>query len=209
MLAGRIADAAAACRLVLGRDHDRSVTGPVRICLGHVLLAQGHVHDALRELERAAESPVLTGAESAAALAWAGYARLWLGDLDGAWAEAEEARVAAVSADDHLSVSVAMATLTRVSEFRGRLQDALQIIDEAVRLADLSPGQARKPLPGPGNPRAHPYRARPARGGQVRAERWPANQRGPRRPLAVACLPGVPFIRAPDRRGMGRCHRRT
>ena len=141
MLAGRIADAAAACRLVLGRDHDRSVTGPVRICLGHVLLAQGHVHDALGELERAAESPVLTGAESAAALAWAGYARLWLGDLDGASAEAEQARVAAVSADDHLSVSVAMATLARVSEFRGRLQDALQIIDEAVRLADLSPGR--------------------------------------------------------------------
>ena len=141
MLAGRIADAAAACRLLLGRDHDRSVTGPVRICLGHVLLAQGHVHDALRELERAAESPVLTGAESAAARAWAGYARLWLGDLDGASAEAEEARVAAASADDHLSVSVAMATLARVSEYRGRLQDALQVIDEAVRLADLSPGR--------------------------------------------------------------------
>ena len=141
MLAGRIADAAAACRLVLGRDHDRSVTGPVRICLGHVLLAQGHVRDALRELERAAQSPVLTGAESAAALAWAAYARLWLGDLDGAWVEAEAARVAAVSADDHRSISVAMATLARVSEYRGRLGDALQIIDEAVRLADLSPGR--------------------------------------------------------------------
>jgi DNA-binding CsgD family transcriptional regulator len=117
------------------------VTGPVRICLGHVLLAQGRVHDALRELKQAAESPVLTGAESAAALAWAGYARLWLGDLDSAWAEAEQARVAAVSADDHLSTSIAMATLARVSEFRGRLHDALQIIDEAVRLADLSPGR--------------------------------------------------------------------
>jgi len=141
MLAGRIADAATACRLLLGRDHDRSVTGPVRICLGHVLLAQGHVHDALQELERAAESPVLTAAESAAALAWAGYARLWLGDLDGASAEAEQARAAAVSADDHLSASVAMATLARISEYRGHLQDALQIIDEAVRLADLSPGR--------------------------------------------------------------------
>ena len=141
MLAGRIADAAAACRMLLGRDHDRSVSGPVRICLGQALLAQGHVRDALRELERAAESPALTGAESAAALAWAGYARLWLGDLDGAWAEAEQARVAAVSADDHLSISVAMATLARVSEYRGHLQDALQIIDEAVRLADLSPGR--------------------------------------------------------------------
>ena len=71
MVAGRIAEAVAACRMVLGRDHDRSVAGPVRICLGQALLAQGHVHGALRELERAAESPVLTGAESAAALAWA------------------------------------------------------------------------------------------------------------------------------------------
>jgi DNA-binding CsgD family transcriptional regulator len=141
MLAGRTVDAAAACRLLLDRDHDRSVTGPVRICLGHVLLAQGRVRDALRELELAAESPVPTDAESAAALAWAGYARLWLGDLDSASAEAQEARVAAVSADDHLSTSVAMATLARVSEFHGHLQDALEVIDEAVRLADLSPGR--------------------------------------------------------------------
>ncbi len=141
MVAGRIAEAVAACRMVLGRDHDRSVAGPVRICLGQALLAQGHVHGALRELERAAESPVLTGAESAAALAWASYARLWLGDLDGASAVAEEARVAAVTAGDHFSISVAMATLARVAEFRGRLRDALQIIGEAVRLADLSPGR--------------------------------------------------------------------
>ena len=141
MLAGRIADAEAACRLVLGRVHDPSVAGPVRICLGQALLAQGRVHDALGELEQAGESPVSAGAERAAALAWTGYARLWLGDLDGASAVAEEARSAAVSADDRLSTSVAMATLARVSEFRGRLQDALQIIDEAVRLADMSPGR--------------------------------------------------------------------
>ena len=34
-----------------------------------------------------------------------------------------------------------MATLARVSEYRGHLRDALQIVDEAVRLADLSPGK--------------------------------------------------------------------
>ena len=141
MLAGRIAEAAQACRLVLGRVHDPSVAGPVRICLGQALLAQGHVHDALRELEQAGESPVLAGGERAAALAWTGYARLWLGDLDGASAAAEEARSAAVSADDRLSASVAMATLARVLEYRGRLREALQIIDEAVRLADLSPAR--------------------------------------------------------------------
>ena len=84
---------------------------------------------------------MLTDAERAAARGWAGFARLALGDLDGASAAAGEARWAAVSADDHLTVSAAMATLAVVSEFRGQLQDALQISDEAVRMADQSPGR--------------------------------------------------------------------
>jgi hypothetical protein len=46
MWAGRIADAEAACRSLLGRDHDRSVEGTVRVCLGNVLLAGGQAHDA-------------------------------------------------------------------------------------------------------------------------------------------------------------------
>jgi tetratricopeptide (TPR) repeat protein len=150
MLAGRIAEAEAACRSLLDRDHDQSVTGAVRICLGHALLAQGQAGDALRELERAGESPALTGTQQAAAHAWASYARLALGDLDGAAAAAEEARSAAVPAGDHLCTSIALATLALVAEFRGHLQDALKIIDEAVRLADRSPGRTghRYPLHG-------------------------------------------------------------
>ena len=46
MLAGRIADAEAACRLVLGRDPGPRLAGTVRICLGQALLAQGQVRDA-------------------------------------------------------------------------------------------------------------------------------------------------------------------
>jgi DNA-binding CsgD family transcriptional regulator len=141
MLAGRIADAEAACRLLLGRDHDRSVQGAVRICLGRALLAQGQVPDALRELEQAGSSPALSGAERAAAQAWAGFARMSLGDLDGAAAAAEEARSAAAAAADHLSVTVAMTTLALVSESRGHLRDALQITDQAMHLADESPGR--------------------------------------------------------------------
>ena len=48
LLSGRIADAEAACRLLLDRDHDGSVDGPVRNCLAQALLAQG------RESETAA-----------------------------------------------------------------------------------------------------------------------------------------------------------
>ena len=141
MVSGRNADALAACRSLLDRDLDPQVDGPVRICLGRALLAQGQVRDALRELEQAGSSPALPGAERAAARAWAGFARMSLGDLDGAAASAEQARSAAAAAADHLTVSVAMTTLARVSESRGHLRDALQITDEAMHLADESPGR--------------------------------------------------------------------
>ena len=141
MVSGRNADALAACRSLLDRDLDPQVDGPVRICLGRALLAQGQVRDALRELEQAGSSPALPGAERAAAWAWAGFARMSLGDLDGAAASAEQARSAAASAGDHLTVSLAMTTLARVSESRGHLRDALQITDEAMHLADESPGR--------------------------------------------------------------------
>ena len=141
MVSGRIADTLAACRSLLDHDLDPQVDGPVRICLGRALLAEGQVRDALQELEQAGSSPALPGAERAAARAWAGFARVSLGDLDGAAASAEQARSAAASAGDHLTVSVAMTTLARVSESRGHLRDALQITDEAVHLADESPGR--------------------------------------------------------------------
>ena len=153
MLAGRILQALAVCRLLLDRDHDLCVDGPVRICLAHALLAQGQVRDALRELEQAGESPALSAAERAAGQAWEGFARLSLGDLDGAAASEQGARSAAASVGDHLTTSIAMATLARVAECRGYLREALQIIDDAVRLADESPGRL-----------GHRYPVRVARG---------------------------------------------
>ncbi len=139
--AGRIADAEAACRALLGCHLDPSLDGAVRARLGHILLTAGQARDGLRELERACQSPLLTGAERAEALAWASLTRLTLADLDGAAAAAAQARPAAVAARDHLATSVAMVSLAVVSELRGDLGDSLQIIDEAVRLADESPGR--------------------------------------------------------------------
>jgi len=141
MLAGRIPAALAACRSLLERRHDPGVEGPVRICLGHALLAQGQVRDALQELERAGQSPALSGAEQGAAKAWAGFARVSLGDLDGAAALAGQARPAAAAAGDHLTTSIVMSTAARIPESRGRLREALGLADQAVRLADASPGR--------------------------------------------------------------------
>jgi len=141
MLAGRALDAAKICRALLGRAHDPAAEGPTRICLGHALLATGRPRDGLRELEQAGESPVLTGADRANGLAWASMARVWLGDLDGAASAAQQARSLAAAAGGHLAMSVAMGSLALVSVLRGKLRDALEIIDEAVRLADHSPGR--------------------------------------------------------------------
>ena len=140
VLAGRIPDALAACRSLLGRHHDAAVDGPARICLGHALLALGQVRDALQELERAEQSPALPPAERAAARAWAGFARISLGDLEGA-AASQEASHPAASAGDSLTTSIAMSTIARISESRGQLGDAQRTAGEAVRLADESPGR--------------------------------------------------------------------
>ena len=141
MLAGRIPDALAACRSLLDRHHDPGVEGSVRTCLGHALLAQGQVRDALQELERAGQSPALSSVEQGAAKAWVGFARVSLGDLDGAAAAEKEARAAAAAAGDHLTNSIIMSTAARIPESRGRLREALGLADEAVRLADASPGR--------------------------------------------------------------------
>ena len=140
MLAGRISDAHEICRTLLGRNHDPAAEGPAQVCLGYVLLAQGQGRDALRELDQAASSPTLSDVERAGARAWAGFARLSLGDLDGS--AAEQARSAAISTGNHLAASIAAATLALVSEHHGYLREALEIIDDAVRLADQSPGRA-------------------------------------------------------------------
>jgi hypothetical protein len=116
MWAGRVTDAETACRLLLDRDLDPSLDRAVRVCLGHALLSAGRARDSLCELERACQSPLLTGAERAEAQAWASFARLRLLDLDGAAAAAGQARSAAVSARDHAATSIAMASLAVVSE---------------------------------------------------------------------------------------------
>ncbi len=139
MGAGRVAPAAEVCRALLARDHDPSVEGSARICLGHVLLAGGRPLDGLRELERAAGSPLLTTAERARAWAWAAYARLSLVDLEGASATARKACSTAPA--DPVATSVATAMSAIVSLVRGHLTKALEVINDAVRLADQSPGR--------------------------------------------------------------------
>ena len=138
LLAGRIPDAETISRRLLDRPHDPAVEGTARICLARALLAQGRQRDGLAEMERAAESPLLTEAERAAARAFAGFARLSTGDLDGAAGAARQASSAALASGDPFPASIAMATLAMVYESRGQLADALRSAHDALRLAEDS-----------------------------------------------------------------------
>jgi DNA-binding CsgD family transcriptional regulator len=115
----------------------------------------------LRELETAAGSAAAGTPELAAARAYESFARLSLGDLDGASSAAAEARSAATLAQGHpdtsvdmtsltvvaqLHTSVAMATISQAlaAQLRGELSSALEIADGLVGpadLADRSPGR--------------------------------------------------------------------
>jgi tetratricopeptide (TPR) repeat protein len=139
MWSGRLPDAEAACRSLLDRDHDPSVEAPARLLLARTLAAQGRVGDALRELQWLQQAPAPGDQLRAAAWAAEGMARLELGDLDGAVTVAERAGSAAALVGDQQASSMAMASLALVEELRAHLRRGLQIIDEAVRLADQSP----------------------------------------------------------------------
>ncbi|HEY6313324.1 MAG TPA: BREX system ATP-binding domain-containing protein [Streptosporangiaceae bacterium] len=145
--AGRLAEAETTCRALLSRNHDPSVTAEARICLGHMLLADGRTPEALRELAGAADSAASASTELATARAYESFARLSLGDLDGAWAAAAEAQSAGPSACGHQNTSVAMTTLALAAELRGELASALRIADEGVRRADHSPGRLGHSFP--------------------------------------------------------------
>ena len=114
---------------------------------GHALLAGGRAGQALRELERAADSAAPASAELVAARAIESFARMSVGDLDGAWsagAEAQSARPAGGDPDVRaatsplvlaakLHTSLAVASLPLVAQLRGELSSALQLVDRKLR----------------------------------------------------------------------------
>ena len=112
MWAGRLAEAEAIWRALLARDHDPSVTTWAQICLGRTLLAGGRARDALRELQGAAGSAAPGSTELATARALESFARLSLGDLDGAWSAASAAQSTGSPASGYQDATAARTSLS-------------------------------------------------------------------------------------------------
>lgn len=136
--AGQLPEAQAACRALLGGQHDPLLDEPARICLARTLIAEGRMADALRELEWVQQATGVTEAGRAAAWGWASMAHGSMGDLDGAVVAAVEAQATA-PAGEHITISLALNSLAAVAEHRGQPERALQLIDDAVSRADRSP----------------------------------------------------------------------
>ena len=145
MWAGHVSVATDMCRELLAGPHDDAVDGPARLCLGFALVAQSQPGEALPELDRAATSAALPAPERARALAWGGYARLAMADLDAAAATAEE--VLALVPGDPQATSVARATQALSAVHRRDPAGALAVVEDAVRLADQSPNRAGHRFP--------------------------------------------------------------
>ena len=137
--AGQLPDAEAACRSLLEKPLDPAMDTSARTYLGRSLLAQGRMHEALRELELVVASPAAADAQLAESQGWASIAQLSLGEVDRAVTTAERARGAAMRAGDDATASLALTALGGVDELRANFGDALDLIDEGVRLADSTP----------------------------------------------------------------------
>ena len=140
MWSGRLADAEASCREVLGRVHDPALDGTLRLCRLQALVGRGRLEEALLEADAATTSPALSDVERARFQAFTAMARTSSGQLEAAAQTAADARAAAEQAGDDLAAAVSLASLALVTNLGGDFTGALVLAGEAVQRADRSEG---------------------------------------------------------------------
>jgi tetratricopeptide (TPR) repeat protein len=111
------------------------------MCLTQTLLAQGHNEQALEEIEKGISSPATSDADRARFEAWSATVHMALGDLGAAEEHAAKARAVGEAMGDDLTRSIAMGVLAAVRRFQGRFAEGLLLAEEAISLADRSPGR--------------------------------------------------------------------
>ena len=132
---GAPAEAEALAREVLAAPRDSGLEAGLRASLIHALLAQGRWADIVSEVDSARAHPDISRGERGRLVATGALARVWLGDLDGAAADAEEAIRLGKLADDPVAVCFGLGQLANVVLQRGHVHDGLELAHEAVDVA--------------------------------------------------------------------------
>jgi DNA-binding CsgD family transcriptional regulator len=139
MWSGRLAEAEATCRELLGRAHDPAIDATVRLCLVQTLVGRGRLEEALRQADTATAQQ-LPDTNRLRFQAFKASALASSGQLEAAAETAAQVRPVAEELGDELAGCICLATLALVSSLRGDFQQALALAAEAVRLADQSDG---------------------------------------------------------------------
>jgi DNA-binding CsgD family transcriptional regulator/tetratricopeptide (TPR) repeat protein len=147
MLAGQVTEAVTACQSLVSRGPRLQADAPARLRLGAALMVNGRPTEALSALDAVTSSANTTEEMRALGLSEASFARLWLGDFEGAEKAAEQAESVASRCDHHRAATGAVATRSVVACMRGQLSEAIKLSDEAVTLADQSPGRVGHAFP--------------------------------------------------------------
>ncbi|MGA8247376.1 MAG: AAA family ATPase [Nocardioides sp.] len=147
MLAGRVTDAVTTCESVVNRSGSQRVNAAAQLRLGAALMVNGRPTEALYELDAVTGSADSTDEMLALGLSEASFAHLWLGDFDTAEETASRAGSVASRCGHHRASTAALATRSVVACLQGHVAEALKLSDEAVALADQSPGRVGHAFP--------------------------------------------------------------
>jgi DNA-binding CsgD family transcriptional regulator/tetratricopeptide (TPR) repeat protein len=140
MWSGRLVDAEAVCREVLGRGHLPEVDAMLRLCLVQTLLGRGRIEEVLEEADAAVATPRLAATDRVRFQAFKASALASFGQLEAAGEVAALVRPVAEETGDELAGCICLATLALVTNLGGDFVGALELAKDAVRRADLSAG---------------------------------------------------------------------
>jgi DNA-binding CsgD family transcriptional regulator len=147
MWSGRLADAQAVCRDVLGRAHDPNTDATLRLCVVQTLLGRARLEEALKETDAAVATQQLSEPDRVRFQAFKASALASFGQLEAAAEIAAQVRPVAEALGDELSGCICLAILALVTNLGGDFVGALETANDAVRLADQSAGLAAHRFP--------------------------------------------------------------
>ncbi len=128
-------------RAVLAGAHDPVAGTMIRLALLTSLLVQGRPVEAEIESKTAAASPEVSGRLKAWILAAGAFATILLGELDGAWAAAEESRLEGERIGDEIAQCMARCAQSHVSILQAHPADAVALANEALLLSSEARAQ--------------------------------------------------------------------
>jgi DNA-binding CsgD family transcriptional regulator len=147
--AGRPTDADQVARTVLARGPTATIEVALRRALGELLWAIGWREAAVAELEAVARVPSASDRDRAGSLALAANIKMFIGDPQGAYAQAQQAWV--LGPDDDFATCLSLQTLALAAQAQGQVAEAVELAQQAVEVA----ARSRDPRVGHLHPHLH------------------------------------------------------